>query len=163
MQKFHEVVHAGGDLSALRRIGRSGEFVPQMMGATTRRSHDVIERRKVPDEQLLGGLGLLVTSAIRHWLGAAGLIKWIHDIYLKLLQKLQSGDADFRIEKVDITGDHQSNLHGRFLTSTDAKELSSPTCQLALAVLLCGSKCRDISRLRLRRAFGTPVCRRADE
>jgi hypothetical protein len=74
----------------------------------------MIERRKVPDKQFFRRLGLLITSAIRHRLSAAGLIKWVHDIYLKFLQKLQSGDADFRIEKVNITGDHQSNLHGRF-------------------------------------------------
>src|SRR5260221_11928264 len=33
-QKFHEIVYASRDLSALRRIGRSGECVPQVMRAT---------------------------------------------------------------------------------------------------------------------------------
>ena len=74
----------------------------------------MIERRKVPDKQFFRRLGLLITSAIRHRLSAAGLIKWVHDIYLKFLQKLQSGDADFRIEKVNITGDHQSKLAWSF-------------------------------------------------
>src|SRR4029077_11367745 len=111
VQKFHEVVYAGGNLSALRRIGRSGEFVSQMMGATAGGSHDVIERGKVLHEEFFGCLRLLITSAIGHRLTAARLVKWVDDIYFQLLQKLQSSDTDFRIEKVDITGNHQGNLH----------------------------------------------------
>src|SRR5258705_10140491 len=86
-----------------------------MMGATTGRRHDVVECRKVLDEQFLRCSGFLVTSAVRHRLSAASLIKGIDDIYFQLLKKLQSGDTDFWIEKVDIAGDHQRDLHRRFL------------------------------------------------
>jgi hypothetical protein len=82
-----------------------------MMGATAGGSHDVIERGKVFDKELFGRLRLLITSAIGHWLTAASLVKGVDDIHFQFLQKLQSGDTDLRIEKVDITGDHQSNLH----------------------------------------------------
>src|SRR6266481_3313488 len=112
VQKFHEVVYAGGNLSALRRIGRSCKFVPQMMGATARGSHDVIERGKVLDEEFFGCLRLLITSAIGHRLTAASLVKGVDHIHFQFLQKLQSGDTDFRIEKVYITGNHQGDLHG---------------------------------------------------
>ena len=72
----------------------------------------MIERGKVLDEEFFGCLRLLITSAIGHWLTAARLVKGVHNIHLQFLQKLQSGDTDFRIEKVDITGDHQGDLHG---------------------------------------------------
>jgi hypothetical protein len=91
------------NLSALRRIGRRGEFVPQMMGATARGSHDVIEGAKVFDEEFFGCLRLLITSAIGHWLTAGRLVKGVHNIHFQFLQQLQSGDSDFRIEKVNIT------------------------------------------------------------
>ena len=82
------------------------------MGATARGSHDVIEGAKVFDEEFFGCLRLLITSAIGHRLAAASLVKGVDDIHFQLLQKLQSGDTDFRIEEVDITGNHQGNLHG---------------------------------------------------
>src|SRR6266404_6884171 len=112
VQKFHEVVYAGGNLSALRRIGRSCKFVPQMMGTTAGGSHDVIERGKVLDEEFFGCLRLLITSAIGHRLTTACLVEGVDDIDFQFLQKLQSGDTNLRIEKVDITGNHQGDLHG---------------------------------------------------
>jgi hypothetical protein len=83
-----------------------------MMGAAAGGSHDVIEGGKVFDEKFFGRLRLLITSAVGHWLTAASLVKRVDHIDFQFLQKLQSGDSDLRIEKVDITGDHQSNLHG---------------------------------------------------
>jgi hypothetical protein len=71
----------------------------------------MIERRKVFDEQFFCCERFLIASAIRHWLGATGLIKGVDDIYLQLLEKLQRGDTDFRIEEIDITRDHQGDLH----------------------------------------------------
>src|SRR5260370_37809163 len=82
-----------------------------MMRTTTGGSHDVIERWKVPDEEFFGRLRLLKTPAIRHRLAAASLVKGVDDIHFQLFQKLQSGDTDFRIENIDVTGDHQGNLH----------------------------------------------------
>ena len=82
------------------------------MGATARGSHDVIEGAKVFDEEFFGCLRLLITSAIGHCLTAARLVKGVDDIHFEFLQKLQSGDTDLWIEEVDITGDHQGNLHG---------------------------------------------------
>src|ERR1700737_4589501 len=87
------------------------------MCATARGSDDVIEPRKILDEQFFCCLCLLKTPAIRHRLAAASLVEGVDDIHFQLLQKLQGGDADFRIEKVDITGNHQGNLHGCFSSS----------------------------------------------
>jgi len=87
-----------------------------MMRAAAGGSHDVIERREVSDEEFFRCLRLLKTPAIRHRLTAASLVEGIDDIHVQLLQKLQSGDTDFRIEEVDITGDHQGNLHGSSLS-----------------------------------------------
>src|ERR1700730_3654901 len=98
-------------------LRRSGEFVPQVMCATARGSDDVIEPGKVRDEPFFRCLGLLKTPAIRHRLAAASLVERVDDIHFQLLQKLQSGDADFRIEKVDITRNHQGNLHSCFSSS----------------------------------------------
>jgi hypothetical protein len=66
----------------------------------------MVERRKVLDEQFFGCPGLFITSAIRHRLTTASLIKGVDDIYFQPFEKLESGDTDFRIEKVDITGNH---------------------------------------------------------
>ncbi len=74
----------------------------------------MIEPRKVLDEQFFCCLRLLKTPAIRHRLAAASLVEGVDDIHFQLLQKFQSGDANFRIEKVDITGNHQGNLHSCF-------------------------------------------------
>jgi hypothetical protein len=43
------------------------------------------------------------------------LIKGVDDIYFELFEKLKRGDTNFRIEEVYITGDHQGDLHARFL------------------------------------------------
>ena len=56
-------------------------------------SHNVIERRKGFDKQFFRRLCLLITSAIRHRLSTASLVKEIDDIYFELLEKLQSGDT----------------------------------------------------------------------
>ena len=72
----------------------------------------MIECGKVFDKEFFGCLRLLITSAVGHWLTAASLVERVDDIHFQFLQKLQSGDPDFRIEKVYIAGDHQGNLHG---------------------------------------------------
>src|ERR1700675_3110476 len=94
-----------------------------MKRATTRRSYDVVERRKVLDEQFFRCSGLLITSAIRHRLSAASLVEGVNDIHFQVLQKLQRGDPDFRIEKVDVTRDHQGDLHGLLLLNFVGRQL----------------------------------------
>src|SRR3981081_2023145 len=69
-----------------------------MKRATTRWSYDVVERRKVLDEQFFRCSRLLITSAIRHRLSAASLVEGVNDIHFQLLQQLQRGDPGFRIE-----------------------------------------------------------------
>jgi hypothetical protein len=81
------------------------------MGATAGGSHDKVKRAKVFDEELFGCPCFFITSTIGHWLTATRLVRGINDIHVQLLQKLQGGDANFRIEKVNIAGNHQCNLH----------------------------------------------------
>src|SRR5271165_4284086 len=95
------------------------------MGATAGGSHDVIERGKVFDEKFFGCSRLLITSAIGHRLTAASLVKRVDDIQFQFLQKLQSGDTDFRIEKVDITGDYP-NCYAVFSLFSPRKPIFSP-------------------------------------
>jgi len=81
--------HSSGLSKSTNSIpGRSGEFVPQMMGATAGGSHYVIERAKVFDKEFFGCSRLLITSAIGHRLTAASLVKGVDDIHFEFLQKL---------------------------------------------------------------------------
>jgi hypothetical protein len=79
----------------------------------------VIERREGFNEEFFGCLRLLETPAIRHRLATASLVKGIDDIHVQLLQKLQSSDTDFRIKRIDVTRDHQGDLHGCSLSERE--------------------------------------------
>jgi hypothetical protein len=65
----------------------------------------------VADEQLLGGLGLLVGAAVSHRLPAAGVVEGVVHLDAELLQQLQGRHPHLRIEHVDVTGNHQSHTH----------------------------------------------------
>src|SRR5271154_5718427 len=82
------------------------------MRAAPGRTNDVFEIRKVLNEEFFCCLRFLETSAVRHRLTAAGLIKGVDDVHLQLFQKLQSSNSYFWIENVNIAGDHQGDLHG---------------------------------------------------
>jgi hypothetical protein len=72
----------------------------------------VVVAGEVTDEQLLGGLGLLVGATVGHRLAAAGLVEGIVDLDAELFQQLERRHPDLGIEHVDVAGDHQSYAHG---------------------------------------------------
>jgi hypothetical protein len=63
---------------------------------------------------LFGRATVFFAAAIRHRLPTTRLVERIFDFNVQPLQKLERGDADFWIEDVDVTRNHQGNLHVLF-------------------------------------------------
>jgi len=62
VQEFDEVVHVA---SAIRRIGRGGEFVPYMVRVAAGWSDDMIKSGEISGEEFFRCLRFLITPAIR--------------------------------------------------------------------------------------------------
>jgi hypothetical protein len=65
---------------------------------------DIVEIRKIFDEQIVTAAGEMPETRISHWLAATGLIRGIYHFATQLFQQLQGGDAHLRIKLIDITG-----------------------------------------------------------
>src|SRR5271155_4757570 len=94
-----------------RRVGASGEFVADVMSATTRRSNHAIEGAENSRAVLFGCLRFFVAAAIGHGLAATCLIPGIYDVDSQSFEQFKGGDADTWIKRVNVTGNHESDLH----------------------------------------------------
>src|ERR1700723_3442503 len=111
MQKLDEVEHLLRNRLPLRRWSSGGELISNVVRTASGRGNDVVIIMEELDEQLLGRFGLLIASAVRHWLTATGLVIWIFEVDLELLKQLNSSYSHLGIEHIHVAGNHQPNSH----------------------------------------------------
>jgi hypothetical protein len=86
-----------------------------MMSATAGRSDHAIKRTEDSGAVLFRRSRLFIAAAIGHGLATARLFLRVYDVDTQSLEQLQGGYADVWIEHVNVTGDHERDLH-RHLT-----------------------------------------------
>ena len=80
--------------------------------AATAGSNDVIVGTKRGDKALGGGAGVGHAAGVRHRLAAADLRRRELDLAgVEMLEQSQRGDADARIELVDVARDEEADSH----------------------------------------------------
>jgi hypothetical protein len=104
MQELNQLIGIAFDLLRLCGLRYGIQVLAHVVGTTARWSHDVLELLEVLHEQRLGPGRILLTTAVRHHLPAAGLVERIDDLDAEPLQQLKRCNADRREEGVDIAG-----------------------------------------------------------
>jgi hypothetical protein len=86
------------------------------MSTTAGRSDHAIKGAKDSGAVLFGRPRLFTAATVGHGLATASLFLRVNDVDSESFEQLESGDADVWIEHVNVTGDHERDLH-RHLTS----------------------------------------------
>jgi hypothetical protein len=84
------------------------------MSATTRWSDHAIKGAEDSGAVLFGRLRLFIAAAVGHGLAATRLFLRVHNVDSQSLKKFEGRDADVWIKRVNVTGDHERNLHRHF-------------------------------------------------
>src|SRR5258708_39251156 len=111
VQEFHQLIGVLANMFYLFRLFEAIEVTADLLYAATRRTNDVIKLFKVFDEQMFRRLGVLFIAAVGHRLPATGLVERLTNIESEPLQKLQGGDPNLRIYKVDVARYEQADSH----------------------------------------------------
>jgi hypothetical protein len=86
------------------------------MSTTAGRSDHTIKGAEDSGAMLFSRSRLFIATAIGHGLATASLFLRVYDDDSQSFEQLESGNADAWIERVNVTGDHERDLH-RHLTS----------------------------------------------
>ena len=98
-EEFYEFVYLPGDVTS----GIMQMFF-DMQHAASGRGNDIIECLKIFDEQVVAAFSEMFETGVGHWLATAGLVGRIDHLATEFFQQLEGGDANLRVELVDITG-----------------------------------------------------------
>ena len=111
VEEFHQLIGLLTNVFHVFRLFEAIEVTADLLYAASGRSHDAIEILEVFDKEMLGGLSILLIAAIGHRLPATGLVERVANVKPKSLQKLQGGDPNFRIDKIDVARYEQTDSH----------------------------------------------------
>ncbi len=103
--------------TAWSAVGRAEDLfvvVADHRDATAGRGDDVIVVAEDLEESFGQRAGVGVQADVGHRLAAAGLLFGKLDLAAEALQHLDRGQADLRIELVDVAGDEEADAHGVF-------------------------------------------------
>ena len=79
--------------------------------AASRRADDVFVLGEEIEKLLRQWASLFGQARVGHWLAATGLLGRHDDVATETLQQIDRGQADIRVELVDIARDEKCNLH----------------------------------------------------
>jgi hypothetical protein len=71
----------------------------------------VVERAKLGGKIPVAALREVGKPGIGHWLPAAGLAVWHHNLAPYLFEQAQRCDSHSRVKLIDVTGNKQTNAH----------------------------------------------------
>src|SRR5215468_6349680 len=111
VEEFHQLIGVLANMLHVFRLFEAIKMTADLFYAASGRPNDAIKFFKVFDEKMFGRLGILFIATIGHRLPATGLVERVTDIKSESLQKLQRGDSNLRIDKVDVAGYEQTYSH----------------------------------------------------
>jgi hypothetical protein len=95
----------------LVRTVRSMQMLFDMQHTAARRSNNIIEGRKVFDEQVITPLRQMPETRISHRLSTAGLTRGIDDFTIEFFQQPKCRYTNLRIKLIYVTRYKQSHSH----------------------------------------------------
>ena len=111
VQELDEFSGPGPNLSGTRGLFHGVEVEPNVVDAAPGRSDDHVEILEAADEEVFGGGGIVLATAVGHRLPAAGLIERILDRATESLEELKGRDAHLGEKRVDVAGNEEPKLH----------------------------------------------------
>src|SRR5471030_2289994 len=111
VEKFDELVGARSHLAHGRGLLDGGQMRTHVMNAARRWTDNVVVISEISGEYPLCAGRFLLRAAIRHRLAAAGLLLRIIHFYAQTFEQFEGRDTDFGIERIDKTGNEQSDFH----------------------------------------------------
>src|SRR5271163_1897849 len=85
-----------------------------MVSATAGRSDHAVERAEDSGAMLFSRSRLFIATAVGHGLAATRLLLRIYNVDAQSFEQLEGGYADTWIKHVNVTGDHECDLHRHF-------------------------------------------------